>query len=255
VADEPVSRLNGPRLAAIVAYMLAIAFVAMFAWQFITAPPENLRHLAGIDLRIYSDAAQSWLRGTGFYLDRQLQGPYIIQEGDVLYPPTWLLLFVPASAAPWPLWWLIPLGVVGAVIAYHRPSPLGVATVAAFLASPPTASLMLTGNPGIWLVAALAAATIYRWPAVLLVTKVTVAPLALFGIRDRRWWIGLAVIAALSLLFLPMWPDYIRVLLDATHPAGAFYSVQDVPLYAIPLVVWATSRRRAQSRSLAETTP
>ena len=88
---------------------------------------------------------------------------------------------MPASVAPWPLWWLIPLGVVGAVIAYHRPSPLGVATIAAFLAWPPTASLLLTGNPGIWLVAALAAATIYRWPAVLLITKVTVAPLALFG--------------------------------------------------------------------------
>lgn len=233
------------RLGQVVGYGVAVVFVAMFAWQFLTAPPESLRHLAGIDLQIYSGAAQGWLHGDGFYLDRQLHGPYPIQEGDVLYPPTWLFLFVPASVAPWPLWWLIPLGTMTWVLVRLRPSPLGWATIAAFLAWPPTASLLLTGNPGIWLVAALALATIHRWPAVLLVTKVTVAPLALFGIRDRRWWIGLLVIVGLSPLFMPMWPDYIRVLLDAKHPAGILYSVQDLPMYMIPLVAWATSRRRA----------
>ena len=50
-------------------------------------------------------------------------------------------------------------------------------------------------------------------------------------------------IVAASLLFLPMWPTYLQVLLDANHPAGVFYSAQDIPLLAIPLVAWATRQR------------
>ncbi len=43
-----------------------------------------------------------------------------------------------------------------------------------------------------------------------------------------------------------MWPTYVQVLLDANHPAGVFYSVQDIPLLMIPLVAWATSTTRAR---------
>jgi hypothetical protein len=94
-------------------------------------------------------------------------------------------------------------------------------------------------------VAALGLATLYHWPAVVLLTKVTIAPLGLWGIRDRRWWIALAVLVGLSLLFLPMWPTYVGVLLDAKHQAGVFYSAQDLPMLMIPLVAWATSTTRA----------
>ncbi len=86
-----------------------------------------------------------------------------------------------------------------------------------------------------WLVAALAMGTLYRWPSAFLLTKVTIAPLGLWGIRDRRWRVTVAGVLAASLLFLPMWPTYVRVLLDAQHPAGVFYSAQDIPLLMIPL--------------------
>lgn len=71
----------------------------------------------------------------------------------------------------------------------------------------------------------------------------TIAPLALIGIRDRRWGWTVAGIAAVSLLFLPMWPTYIGVLLDARHPAGLLYSAQDIPMLAIPLIAWALRAR------------
>lgn len=226
----------------IAGYGLALVLLGLLGLQYATAPRETLEHLAGLDWRNYGTATRTWLDGGGWYLERQLGGPYEIRPGDVLYPPTWLLLFVPAALAPWPAWWLVPGTITVVVIARLRPSPLGVATIAAFLAWPPTAVHLLTGNPGIWLVAALAAAMHLRWPAAFLLTKVTVAPLALVGIRDRRWWMTAGALVAASLVVLPMWPDYVRVLLDARHPAGILYSAQDLPMLLVPLVARATSK-------------
>lgn len=75
----------------------------------------------------------------------------------------------------------------------------------------------------------------------------TIAPLALIGIRDRRWGWTVAGIAAVSLLFLPMWPTYIGVLLDARHPAGLLYSAQDLPMLAIPLIAWRLAHKPADA--------
>lgn len=233
--------------ARLLGYGLAVLFVALWAWQYISAPPGAVERLAGLDYRNYAEATTTWLNGGTWYLDRQLHGPYVVVPGDILYPPVWLILFVPATLAPWPLWWVLPSGAMAWVLWRHRPSPLGCATMAAFLAWPPTAVHLLTGNPTIWLVAALGLGTLYRWPSAFLLTKVTIAPLGLWGIRDRRWWVTLAGIVAASLLFLPMWPTYLQVLLDAKHPAGIFYSAQDIPLLAIPLVAWATSTTRPRS--------
>ena len=237
------------RLGRAIGYAVAALFVGLWAWQYLSAPPGAVDHLAGLDYRNYATATLDWLDGGTWYLDRQLHGPYLVVPGDVLYPPVWLLLFVPAALAPWPLWWILPGLMVGWALWRLRPSPLGWATMAAFLAWPPTAVHLLTGNPGIWLVAALAMATLYHWPAVVLLTKVTVAPLGLWGIRDRPWWVALGILALLCLPFLPMWPTYVQVLLDAKHPAGVFYSAQDLPMLMIPLVAWATSTTRARRPS------
>jgi hypothetical protein len=60
-------------------------------------------------------------------LPEQLAGRYELATGHVLYPPPALLAFAVLSVLPAILWWLIPLGIVGAVIAWHRPALLGVA--------------------------------------------------------------------------------------------------------------------------------
>ncbi len=236
------------RAGALIGYGFALAFLLAWAWQYVSAPPGAVAGLAGLDYRNYADATRAWLDGGSWYLDRQVHGPYAVVPGDVLYPPVWLVLFVPATLLPWLLWWAVPAAVMAWVLWKHRPSPLGWATMAAFLAWPPTAVHLLTGNPGIWIVAALALATVFRWPAVVLLTKVTIAPLGLWGIRDRRWWFALAVLVGVSLAFLPMWPTYVQVLLDARHAAGPFYSAQDLPMLMIPMVAWATSTTRALKR-------
>src|SRR5690348_14313693 len=64
----------------------------------------------GADLRGYVEASRSWLAGDGFYLPRQLHGPYPIQLGDVLYPPTALYLFIPFLLLPYQLWWVLAVG-------------------------------------------------------------------------------------------------------------------------------------------------
>jgi hypothetical protein len=233
------------RIGRMAGYVAAVLFLGLWLLQYVTAPQGSIEHLAGLDYRNYAAATLDWLDGGTWYLDRQLHGPYVVIPGDVLYPPVWLVLFVPAALAPWPLWWAFPAAMVAWTLWKLRPSPLGLATIAAFVAWPPTAVHLLTGNPGIWLVGSLALAMLYHWPAVVLLTKITVAPLGLWGIRDRRWWVALGVLGLACLLFLPMWPTYVQVLLDAQHPAGALYSAQDLPMLLIPLVAWATSRTRA----------
>ena len=81
--------------------------------------------------------------------------------------------------APWPLWWILPAVMVGwalsnAAVATRVGHHGGIPCLA------PTVHL-LTGNPTIWLVAALAMGTLYRWPSAFLLTKVTIAPLGLWG--------------------------------------------------------------------------
>jgi hypothetical protein len=87
-------------------------------------------------------------------------------------------------------------------------------------------------------VAALALGTLYAWPAVFAALKVSIAPFALFGCWHRSWWLAAGMGLLISLAFLPMWQDYVLVLLNSTNPRGLLYSVADVPLMWIPLMAW-----------------
>ncbi len=111
---------------------------------------------------------------------------------------------------------------------------------------PNTGIELLTGNPVIWSLAALSLGTLYAWPSVFVLLKPTLGPLALFGSNRRSWWVALGAFAAVSLLFLPMWPDYVRVILNARHPSGPLYSLGEVPMLLIPVAAWLGRRRPAQ---------
>jgi hypothetical protein len=106
-----------------------------------------------------------------------------------------------------------------------------------------------------WFAAFVALGTIYHWPSVLVLIKPTLAPFALVGIRHRSWWIALAALAVVSLVFLPMWQDWLAVTLNARGPyVSPFYSWQQVPLMLSPLVArWATTRSSA-APAAADTT-
>ena len=52
------------------------------------------------DLQVYRDATARLLAGDGWYLQRQLGGPYQIQFGDVLNPPVTAWFFMPWLVLP-----------------------------------------------------------------------------------------------------------------------------------------------------------
>ena len=227
----------------------------------------------GLDLETYRAAAQSFLDGAGFYQPWQF-APYGMASQPIMYPPATIPLFAAFTVLPSVLWWAIPLGVLAArfaptgLLARSRriaPHPLRwgprVATttgddrgyttgrpesgqlrraaqssprillVLACLAWPQTAMLVWAGNPAMWI--AMFAAL--GWgPLVLL--KPTLAPFALVGFGSRKWWIGAAILATMSLPFVGMLPDYVTVLLNARDGQGWFYHLGNVPLMLVGLV-------------------
>lgn len=219
-----------------------VLFSALFLAQWATWMLGDPANIWGGDFLIYRDAAERWLAGGGYYLDRQLHGPYEIQHGDVLYPPTVIPFLVPFLWLPAILWWAIPIGIVAAVVGWHRPHPLAWAGIAACVWFPLTGVKLIYGNPGMWIAAAVALGTVWRWPAAFVLLKPTLAPFALIGINRRSWWITLAGLAAVSLVFLPLWTDAIRVLVDARGERGWLYSAIEIPMVAIPIIAWIGGR-------------
>jgi hypothetical protein len=209
------------------------------------------------DRVLYATAARSWLGGQGFYHPYQLAGPYDIRSGDILYPPPMLLVFAPLAALPDAIggffYYVIPLGITAAAVLWLRPAAVGWPAILFCLWWPTTIVVIAGGNPGIWLMAFMALGCLWRPLSVLVFLKPTLAPFGFFGANRRSWWIALAVLALVSLAFLPLWPDYVAASLNARGGGGAFYSIGQVPMLLLPLAAWATSTRRRASRPTPST--
>jgi hypothetical protein len=188
---------------------------------------------------------QRWVETGVYYLPEQLAGPYDWDGPWVLYPPPSLILFVPFLYLPAILWWAIPIGITAWAVCKHRPRPLAWAVILFAIANPTTMSAVVWGNPGIWIVAAVALGTHYGWPAVFVFLKPSLFPFALIGIWRRSWWVALAACAVVSLAFLPMWFDWLTVIRNATPVAGLHYSITQVPMMLLPMAAWLGSTRGA----------
>ena len=129
------------------------------------------------------------------------------------HPPVGLVLFVPFVFAPDVLWWVIPLGVIGWSVLRMRPGPWGWVGIGACLAFPQTVQRSHAGNPVIWIAAAFALSFRWPWVGVMALLKPSLFPSAFGGVRTREWWLALGALAAVSLAFLPMWFDWIGVML------------------------------------------
>lgn len=219
---------------------IALAVLAVPAWTMGRAGPTVGGYL-GVDYHLYMDAARRWLATGTFYLPHQLE-PYAIAPGDILYPPVVLWLLVPFTVLPAVLWWAVPLGLVGYVLWRLRPAPWTWPFVALLLVPTPSTIKLVTGNPVMWVMAALAAGVLWVGPAVFVLIKPTLAPFALWGARHRRWWAWLAAFGLLCLPFGGMWTDWLRVV-GNSQPSdlggGLLYSVWELPLLLVPLVAWA----------------
>ncbi len=223
---------------AVILGLLALLYAAEFYvavfWH------DALGSKLGMDYDIYMAAAQRWLDGGSFYLPEQLAGPYEIEGGVILYPPIALLLFVPFTFLPGFLWWALPLGITGWVIWSFRPALWGWVAMMALLTCWFFAMwVVFFGTPTIWIVALTALGPRFGWPGALVFMKPTLGLFALFGIRDRRWWLACAGLAVVSLAMLPMWFDWLTIAMNARgEGAGIWYSFNDVPFMFVPVAAW-----------------
>jgi hypothetical protein len=231
--------LSRPRWIALrVAFGVLRVWVVWLGVQFAMVPGTGPGAITA-DHAIYMKAAQRWLAGGSFYQPYQLSGPYTIVMTEILYPPTILPLLVVFSFLPAVLWWLIPIAIVVGVVLHWRPTLLGWTLVLACTAVPVTFESVAYGNPSIWIAAFVALGTVYGWPAVLVALKPTCAPFMLIGIRRRSWWVAFGLLCLGSLLFLPLWFDYVKVLANARGPlVSPFYSLNQAPVLLVPVVAW-----------------
>jgi hypothetical protein len=237
------------RDALLVATGLALAFLA---WELAIVMPRVLATpgAVGVDLHSYQDATRSWLAGDGFYQGHQLAAPYHITGGedpagaDILYPPVSLLLFLPFTVLPEILWYVVPLAAFGWAIWRLRPARWAWPIIAWGLALPVNIDVVIRGNPAIWVAAAFAVGCVVTGPAVLVLLKPSLFPFALMGVNRRRWWMALGLFTIVSLPFGLFWLDWLRAILNSD--GSLTYSLQDIPILALPLAAVAGSQRRSQ---------
>lgn len=224
---------------------IAVAVLSMPV-LFVLAFPDQAsgtREQVGVDYRLYMDVTRRWLAGGAYFEPYQLAGPYEIRAGDVLYPPVALLFFVPFTFLPAILYWAVPIAIIALVIRHWRPRPEVWPLIAFCAAWPTTALKTWTGNPVLWIAAALAVATLWRGAAVLVLLKPSLFPFALFGANRRAWWAVLGVLVLLSLPFGSLWADWVSALTNA-RGGGVLYSALEIPFLLLPLVAWAGRTRR-----------
>jgi hypothetical protein len=206
---------------------------------------DYLPTVVGTDVRWYLEATDRWLAGHSWYMPFQTSGPYDLTTG-VLYPPTALALFVPFTILPLPLWWAIPLLIIGWCVRSDRPTAAGFALIAACLAFPMSIVHLINGNPVIWVAALVALGLRVRGPAIIvLLLKPSLLPLAVIGVGHAGWWLTGAAVLSACVFLAPAWLDYVSALQNATGPsASLLYSVKDLPLIAIPLIARMSSTVR-----------
>ncbi|HEX8940925.1 MAG TPA: hypothetical protein VF763_12265 [Candidatus Limnocylindrales bacterium] len=221
------------------------ALVLLAAWNLSLLVPHVLeqKYALGVDLHQYLAATRRWLDGQGFYYPHQIAGPYHIVGGDILYPPVVLWLLVPFLVVPEVVWWLIPLGIVAYAVWRLRPAPWTWPLLAFAVWYPRDEAMVLFGNPGLYVGAAIAGGVLWAWPAVFAVFKPSLAPFALIGVRHRSWWVALAGFVLLCLPFGGLWLDFVAAIRNSD--GTIWYSVPDLPFMLIPVVAWLGRTRPA----------
>jgi hypothetical protein len=194
----------------------------------------------GEDYYWFMGKTQRWLELGQFYNPHQLAGPYEAATAvDILYPPVVLFLFVPFIWLPAFLWWAIPLGILGWHIWTAKPQWWTWPILALLLWIPRDQIIIIYGSTGLWVAAFVALGLRFAWASPLVLFKPTFFPFALISIRKRAWWYGAGALAGMSLLLLPMWPDYVTAMRNnvGTWP-GPLYSLPDYLFMAIPVIAW-----------------
>ncbi len=220
-------RWGTPIVVGLVALELTwIAFVLLSS----TATPSF-----GLDYRWHMDAARRLLDTGSPYWPWQVSAPYEIANGAILYPPTAFVLFVAFLPLPPVLWWVVPIGITAYAMHRHRPPDwLWPIAIGCFTLEK-SLNVYVFGNPSMWIVAAIAAGTVWHWPFVFVIAKPTFAPVALLGATRRSWWMAAAIIGVVSLVSGALWVEWVAVVRNSN--VSILYNVPTLPLILAPLIL------------------
>jgi hypothetical protein len=224
---------------------IAIAAVVAVALSYFSGFWFAAPGYVGHDLTLYQHEVNAWLGGTPMYPAFEVGGPFQIVDGVILYPPMTIVLFLLTLPLPLPLWWLIPISIVATVIYRLHPRRRWLLAIAGCLIYPISVGLVVSGNPDLWLAAALAVSVYWNPAAAFVLLKPSVFPFALIGWRRREWWAVAVTLGVISLFLLPQTLDWLSVVRNGQGGlrSGLIYSYQDVPLLMVPLLAWAGSAR------------
>ena len=136
------------------------------------------------------------------------------------------------------IWWAVPIGALAWQAIRLRPRPIVWPFLAICVAWPPNVLALVVWNSGLLFVGVLALGTLSRWPSALILLKPSVLPFAFWGANRRSWWMATAALAVLSLPFGSLWLDWFRVLGNSQGVGGVWHSVQQFPMFLIPILVW-----------------
>jgi hypothetical protein len=224
-----------------VAILVLVAIELAYGWT-----AMGWQRAIGGDLNYYASLATRMFSGHGWFAERQLHGPWVINFTDeVLYPPVVVWLFAPFIVLPVGVLIAAAIAVIAWLLHEWRPAAWTWPILALCLLWPTTLLKTIGGTSTLFMMMAVGLGLRYRWPAVLILVKPSFLPLALIGVRSRGWWLGVAALAILSLPFLADTLAYPGVMLNSRNVNGALYSLEDLPMMLIPLIAWAGRTRQA----------
>jgi hypothetical protein len=259
-SGQPVRQFDNARLFrrrrdAVVLGTVALVIVLVPISTLISTWPRAIE-LWGHDFNLYLDAAARWLGGGPYYPAEQLTGPVLDDGNRILYPPTALWLFGPLAMLPRAvaavLWWVFPIGALVFQARRLRPQPIAWPFLALCVAWPPTVLTIVVWNSAPLFVGLLALGTLYRWPSALIFLKPSVLPFAFWGANRRSWWRVLAVLVVLSLPFGSLWLEWLQVVGNSHPVGGIWHSIQQFPMFFIPLIVWIGRAQADLAPALSE---
>lgn len=225
----------------------ALAVWMVIVWVLQGGAMQRAGNVA-IDFDTFLAFTQRWLDTGSMYWPYQLAGPFDPRPSphipDVvpsMYPPHAVLLFAPFLVLPSFLFWLIPLSVIAYAVWTWRPALWTWPIVVAVMTLPESFNPVIVGGTTMWMVAAVAGALLWGWPAILITLKPSMAPFLLIGIHRRSWWVAAIAVGLLALPFGSLWLDYLTVVRNAQ--TDITYSFGSIPVMLLPVVLWFSRRR------------
>ena len=224
-----------PKAGRLVCFTLASVILLLAAFRlYATIIAPWWQGLFANDLIHYELAVDRWLATGSPYPPDQVAGPFQYDQRTFLHPPIALPFFLVWKVLPWPLFWILPLVLLGYVVASYRPRPWTWPLMALPLLLYPIGGMLISGNTDLWAWGIFAAGVKWGWPVAFLAIKPSVAFAAIVGIRHRWTWAAGSLVLFASIPFGGLWVEWVRVMLNS--PGSLLYSAGNLWIFLIPVL-------------------